>query len=175
MDKKEEKEICMENTGADCCPQVVVMCGVSGSGKTFHARQLESEGYVRLSVDAIAWEKCGPDIAVMDAEQVRELFMEAVAVMERRLDGMVGDGKRVVVDATMCRREKRDAVRRICRSHGVEPQFVYLNVPLPVLKERLAARRGEGPDDQIVPEALVERYYAGFDVPDEEEGLAVYG
>ena len=35
--------------------KVVMMCGVCGSGKTTYAKQLEKNGFVRLSID----EKCG--------------------------------------------------------------------------------------------------------------------
>ena len=35
------------------------MCGVAGSGKTTYAKLLETEGYVRLSIDEEVWARFG--------------------------------------------------------------------------------------------------------------------
>ncbi len=35
------------------------MCGVAGSGKTTYAQHLETQGYVRLSVDEEVWRRFG--------------------------------------------------------------------------------------------------------------------
>lgn len=39
----------------DARPLVVMRCGVAGSGKSTFARFLETEGFVRLSVDQEVW------------------------------------------------------------------------------------------------------------------------
>ncbi|MGB2992314.1 MAG: AAA family ATPase, partial [Paenisporosarcina sp.] len=39
----------------DVIPLVVMMCGVAGSGKTTFSQLLETEGFVRLSIDEEIW------------------------------------------------------------------------------------------------------------------------
>lgn len=38
---------------------VIMMCGVCGSGKTTYAKQKEKNGYVRLSIDEELWKTYG--------------------------------------------------------------------------------------------------------------------
>uniref|UniRef100_UPI001CD78977 AAA family ATPase n=1 Tax=Enterococcus casseliflavus TaxID=37734 RepID=UPI001CD78977 len=39
--------------------EVLLMCGVSGAGKTTYSKQKEQEGYVRLAIDELIWEDYG--------------------------------------------------------------------------------------------------------------------
>ena len=39
--------------------RVVLMCGVAGAGKTTYAKELEAQGYARLSIDEEVWERFG--------------------------------------------------------------------------------------------------------------------
>lgn len=38
---------------------VIMMCGVCGSGKTTYAKQKEEDGYARLSIDEELWKTYG--------------------------------------------------------------------------------------------------------------------
>lgn len=40
-------------------PLIIMMCGVAGSGKTTFAQRLETEGFVRLSIDEEIWKVNG--------------------------------------------------------------------------------------------------------------------
>lgn len=130
---------------------VLFMCGISGSGKTRHALALEAQGYRRLSLDA--YNSAGLGAAELD----------------RDLEELIRRGVPVVVDSTMCKRARRDAVRELCRRCDARAEFVYLHAPLEVLRERLRHRRNSGPDDLIVSDAEVEFYYAHFEVPAADE------
>lgn len=130
---------------------VLFMCGISGSGKTRHALALEAQGYRRLSLDA--YNSVGLGAAELD----------------RDLEELIRRGVPVVVDSTMCKRARRDAVRELCRRCDARAEFVYLHAPLEVLRERLRHRRNSGPDDLIVSDAEVEFYYAHFEVPAADE------
>ncbi|EIV96619.1 AAA family ATPase [Frankia sp. QA3] len=50
---------------------VVMMCGLSGSGKSTYARALERRGYTRLSIDELVWEWIGHDAADLDPARCR--------------------------------------------------------------------------------------------------------
>lgn len=130
---------------------VLFMCGISGSGKTRYALGLESQGYRRLSLDAYNTAGLG------------------TAELDRDLEELIRRGVPVVVDSTMCKRARRDAVRELCRRCDARAEFVYLHAPLEVLRERLSHRRNSGPDDLIVSDAEVEFYYAHFEVPAADE------
>lgn len=145
------------------------MCGVSGSGKTHFARALEGRGYTRLSPDALVWAEYGAEITRLPFEQQRPIFAEANRLLLERLGRLIDEGRPVVVDSTMCNRDKRDAARAVCAARGLNPLLIYLDTPLDILKERLAQRTGDGPDDQIVAVELLERFYINFDAPHTDE------
>lgn len=143
--------------------RVVAMCGVSGSGKTYFAKRLESSGFKRVSADGIAWARWGAELSEMPFERQKLAFAEVGVELVDRVERLLDNGDRVVVDSTMCKRTKRDALRAACRRHGVEPMFVYLDVPLDLLRRRLAGREGSGPDDQIVSEERLAGFFRNFE------------
>lgn len=149
--------------------RAMLMCGVSGSGKTHYALGLESEGYERISLDAIVWERYGASFLKLPQPEQKLLFMDAMNEVSERMTGCLLGGKRVVVDATLCKRAVRDRLRDVCRKCGVEPIVVYFDVPLRRLSERLATRRSSGPDDLMVSENQLRMYYAGFERPETDE------
>lgn len=148
---------------------VVVMCGISGSGKTEFSRRLTAQGYERLSADALLWSEYGDVFPSLPQQVRRKAFAQLGERLVSELDVLLRDGSCVVVDATMCKRSARDEVRKCCLSHGRDPLFVYLKASYPTLLQRLAGRSGIGPDDQIVaPECLL-RYCEGFQEPEPDE------
>lgn len=155
--------------------RVVLMCGVSGSGKTVCSREYVARGYVRVSADEILWREYGDSFPMLTPETKGAAFAALPAKVEREVAHALADGRRVVVDSTMCRRAKRDAMRRLCRDNGAETVTLYFDVPLDELRRRVSRRRGTGPDDQIVPETMLARYFNGFERParDEEDVMTV--
>ena len=93
--------------------QVVIMCGVSGSGKTFFARRLEQAGFCRISSDNIVWNKYGSDFIHFPLQRQKEIFMEAQHELVQQMVSLLDTGNKVVVDSTMCRRSKRDQMRAL--------------------------------------------------------------
>ena len=148
--------------------RLVLMCGISGSGKTVLSREMERvAGYKRLSMDEIIWERYGDAFTRMGAEERPAAFMAAGKVLQRRVeDALLGDDTvRVVVDATMCKHVKRAAMRELAARCGTCALVVYLPVPPDVLQERLSHRTGHGPHDQIIPAADFAGFLRGFQRP----------
>lgn len=154
--------------------RVVLMCGISGSGKTYYSRQLENQGYRRLSIDEQIWGRYGSGFGDLPPERRKEIFMDATAELYVRLGEMLENGEKVVVDSTMCKRIKRDNARNICRKHGVEPAIIYMTAPLPVLWKRLSERLGNGPDDLIVSHSDLMSYFENFEAPMPDENYMVF-
>lgn len=148
---------------------VVMMCGVSGSGKTTMARRMEADGWRRLSADIDVWNRFGGDYASMPADRQRQIYMEAVNSMLEQIPEYVKSGERVVIDSSMCKRAKRNAVRHMCDSLGVKCALIYTSASREELLRRLSSRHGQGPDDQIVPEAELDRFLCNFEAPEPDE------
>lgn len=155
--------------------QLVVMCGISGSGKTRFARELKLAGYTRLSYDSAMWQRYGEAMATMPLSRQRPAFEAVAAETAETLRRLLCDGERVVLDSTMCRRSKRDEMRRLATESGVTMCLVWMDAPLDVLRERLSGRRGSGPDDLIVPEANLEMFYQNFERPAADEEFVRVG
>lgn len=153
----------------DVQSQAVIMCGISGSGKTHYARQLEEEGYIRLSSDALIWEKVGRDLFSLSKERQKQLFAECKIQLRDQLVNLLKEGKKVVVDATHCKRAVRDEIRNICSATAIEPLFIYCYADKEELWSRLSKRRGSGPDDLPVTSEELSDYWIGFERPQEDE------
>lgn len=153
--------------------RVVLVCGISGSGKTTLARRLEARGMVRLSSDALLWERYGDIFPTLPPERRMQLFAALDALMAERLDALLAADSRVVVDAPLCKRCKRDALCRVCAARGIGAVTVFLDASPAVIERRLAARRGTGPDDQIVSPAQAAAFMAGFERPGADEHAIV--
>ena len=158
----------------DIQSQVVIMCGISGSGKTHHARTLTEKGYIHLSVDALIWDKVGADLFTMPKEEQRNLFAEYRREVCNQLVSFLISGKKVVVDSTHCRRSGRDEIRDICTKMGVKPVFVYCHADKDELWERLSKRKGTGPDDLIVTKEELSEYWQGFERPQDDESDFIF-
>lgn len=153
--------------------KVVLMCGVSGSGKTLLSLKLEGKGFVRLSTDELLWDRYGPGFCSLPSDRQKELFIEASHEIVATTVRLVAAGKKVVVDSTMCKRFKRDEMREACLPLGVDPLIVYLDTPYPLLLKRLALRKGCGPNDLPVTKRQLDSFCSNFEIPQDDENVIV--
>ena len=149
--------------------RAIIMCGISGSGKTYYARELEKEGYLRLSTDTLIWEKTKGRLHELSNEEQKALFKQCNQEIRSRLRSLLQSKEKVVVDATHCKRAVRDEVRNICENAGVAPVFIYCSAEKEELWSRLCRRKGEGPDDLPVTEDQFSEYWNGFEHPQKDE------
>lgn len=154
---------------------VVMVSGVSGSGKTTLARLLEPHGYALLSIDRIMWSRhgmCGRDYP---EEKFADYLAEAESELLQKLDCIIGDGGKAVLDFTFCKRAKRDAYREFVASRGGKTVLIYCDTPLDTIKERLHRRNlHPGPDAAIVTDEMAERFFSGFQRPGDDEKCIIH-
>lgn len=153
--------------------RVVVLCGISGSGKTTLAKKLEREGYIRLSADGLIGEKYGAQFHTFSMEKRAEIFQGIDIELAGRLQELLAQGHKVVVDSTMCKRFKRDMIRQKCREADASFQIVFLQASFDVLKQRLASRTGADPDQQVITLEQLQTFFRNFERPSADEDCLI--
>lgn len=149
-------------------PEVVVMMGVQGAGKSSEVARYVERGYARLNRDLLGGDLDG---------------------LIPKLGGLLSSGqKRVILDNTYATRVSRYAVIRKAHEHGVPVRCrflatpideAYANVVLRILDrygkllgpEELKALGKEDPN--LPPPAAMAKWAASFEAPHEDEGFSV--
>ncbi|MDE3095690.1 MAG: AAA family ATPase [Chloroflexota bacterium] len=132
-------------------PALVLMCGLTGSGKSYFANALAGRlGSVVLSSDVVRKELLGVDVRTPVAagygqgayteEQRRAVY----AALRERAEPHLGAGRGVVLDATHAARSERDAGRALAARHGVPAVVVWLTTGEETVRDRLEARALSG-------------------------------
>ena len=144
-------------------PHLVLMSGLSGSGKTWLARRLaERLGAVHLRSDVerkrraglSALERSGSGLAVgLYAAEVSERVYDDLA--REAYDALIG-GYTAIVDATLLRREDRRRFAELAARAQVPTALVNCTAPLAVLRERLRARAAAGHDPSEADESVLD-------------------
>jgi gluconokinase len=145
---------------------VVVVMGVSGSGKTTVGRALAARlGWPFEDADdlhpAANVEKMRHGIPLTDAD--REPWIRAVA---RTIDDRVERGRPLVLACSALRKHHRDAMRAHAAARDL--RFVFLAGSYALLDARLRARTGH-----FMPEALLRSQFDALETPDPSEALVV--
>jgi len=166
-------------TDEDRRPEVVLLCGVAGSGKTTYAKDLETHGYVRLSVDEEIWERFGRFGVDYDPSAYETYSEVARRSLDERLTGLVVQGRNVVLDSSLWRRERREECKQLVERAGGRWRLVYLQTNEAVLRERLAERAGRFDANAAFPitDELLTHFLTSFQAPsgEGEETIVVPG
>lgn len=144
---------------------VVLTCGPSCSGKTHFAHTLEREGFRRISLDVLIWQRYGDDFARWPFERQQAVFRNAVEILFAEIEKAIAVGERVVVDAPLCKELPRHILADKIRALGIEPVLACLKTPADEIRRRLALRTGSGPDDQLIPEHRLANFLRDFQPP----------
>jgi len=140
------------------------VCGLPGSGKTTHARRLETDvGAIRLCADE--W---------MEALAV-DLWDETMRAKMEGLQWQLGQqllalGLTVIVEWGTWAKSERDILRVRARELGAAVELHYLTAPVDVLLDRIQRRHMENPP--ITREQLL-HWADVFQTPTQEE-LALF-
>ena len=164
----------------DAHPAIVLMHGMSGSGKSVIAQALaEQTGAIRLRSDIERKRISGlAPLARSGSAPASGIYTTDItlATYNRLLDLAriaANAGCAVVVDAAFLKRWQRDLFRREARAHGIALVIVDVTAPEAVLRERIAARLAAGGDASEANQAVLTRQLARNDAPGGEESSAV--
>lgn len=143
-----------------------LLCGLPGAGKTTLAQQLEAElPALRLSEDEWVSRLYPPEAAHDDAVRMTVKHLQwDLAVRTLRM------GRAAVLDWGAWSRQERDLFRSRAAADRVPLRLHYLDVPVPELLRRLAARNAALPPETChVTEADLRAALRWFQPPTVEE------
>ncbi|WP_332774960.1 bifunctional aminoglycoside phosphotransferase/ATP-binding protein [Polaromonas sp.] len=152
--------------------QLFITHGLPGSGKTFAAqRLLEQEGAIRLRSDVERKRLFG--LGMLEDSRASGLNLYGADTTTRTYEHLFGTarialqaGYPVILDAAFLRRMERAQAFALARSLDVRFFIIDCKAPLPVLRERLLARRGD-PSEADLP--VLERLRTTTDPLDGDE------
>ena len=149
---------------------VIMMCGVCGSGKTTYAKQKEEDGYARLSIDEELWKTYGRKGIDYPDSCYEELSEKVEAVLRERLIHLLKDGKNIVIDFSFWNRENRDFYREIIAKAGGTAELVYMKASKETLQKRLKKRNKllNANSPFIITSEILEHHYNNFEEPQGE-------
>jgi aminoglycoside phosphotransferase family enzyme/predicted kinase len=134
-------------------PTLLLMCGLSGSGKTWLASRLAPQlGAVHLRSDVERKRLAGLGELEQSGSGIGQGLYSRESgerVMEHLLqcagDALAG-GYTVIVDATLGRRSDRERFRTLAAAHKVDVRLMHCHAPRNVLESRICDRQQAGVD-----------------------------
>jgi hypothetical protein len=152
-------------------PFLIVMCGLSGSGKsTIAARlsarlgaQLLASDRVRKSLFGLApLERCS-DPALYGPQA----HVKTYAALRESAGKLLGERATVVLDATFLRRGDRASVTELAGQLSVPLRFVECRCPVEAARDRIRNRQAAGSDPSDAGVAVLESQRERYESPSE--------
>nr|WP_207162094.1 bifunctional aminoglycoside phosphotransferase/ATP-binding protein [Thiocapsa imhoffii] len=145
-------------------PRLLLACGLSGSGKSYLARQLrERMPLIHLRSDMERKRLFGVAEAAHSRAPIDAGVYFPAATdwtygrLLRLADAILCSGYDVLVDATFIKRSRRARFRALAQRLGVRVAILVLDAPLEVLRERIQARLAAGEDVSDATLTVLER------------------
>jgi aminoglycoside phosphotransferase family enzyme/predicted kinase len=162
-------------------PRLLLLYGLSGSGKSWLARRLAPRlGAIRLCSDRERKRLAGlapaassgssPGAGLYCEDATESTYAHLARCTEQALAG----GYSVICDATFLSRERRGAFAALAGATGATPLVLQCEAPPQVLRARLRARRAAGGEVSEADEAVLTWQLARAEPPDAAEGLVVH-
>jgi aminoglycoside phosphotransferase family enzyme/predicted kinase len=134
-------------------PALVVMHGLSGSGKSTVARRLvELFGAVQVRSDVERRRTPGVNPAQYDRHTSNAVYKRLRAVA----GNIIAAGFPALIDAANLRQSERDACRRLAKVLGIPWMIVDVRASLQTMRERIEHRRADGTDPSDADLAVLE-------------------
>ncbi len=116
-------------------PKVVVLSGLTGSGKTTVAKELQRKAdFVVISSDKVRKQLVGMDVYEKDLSDYKkgiyseEMTQRVYDEIINRAYGFVREGENVVLDATFIKKWQMDKVFERFKKLGIKPLVVFLKL-----------------------------------------------
>jgi hypothetical protein len=164
-------------------PLVVVMTGLSGSGKTWLARRIAAAiGGLVLRSDIERKRLAGltplqssdstPDAGLYTRDFNARTYARLGECAAHCLTG----GEHVVIDAASLRQQERAQFMQLARARGARLRIVHCQAPMAVLRQRLEDRAAAGTDASEATAALLDRqsgYWEPFTDAERDAAITV--
>jgi hypothetical protein len=134
-------------------PRLILMSGLSGSGKTWLAQRLApmlNAAHIRSDLERkrqaglapTSRSGYGPEQGLYSRATTEQVYERLAGAAAHVLAG----GYTAIVDATFNRRAERERLRRLAASYGVQLQLVRCQAPEATLRQRIEERAARGND-----------------------------
>jgi len=160
-----------------CRPLMVLMCGLSGSGKSWLAAQLVRDRQLielRSDLERQRMSSLGQQRGELNAGRYAQ--RSRTAVYERLYqcaEDVLAGGYDVLIDATFQQRSERARFRSLAQQLGAELRVVHCHADVQLMRQRLAQRRALAADPSEANEQVLEWQLQHFEALQPQEGLNV--
>lgn len=142
--------IAQRYAAGDRGPRLLIMVGLTGSGKSTIARNL-GEVLPATVIDSDTTRKELAGLGPMSRQENEyqsgiyspEMSAKVYATLLERAGPLLKQGRTVILDATYIQRSDREAAKRLARQHGARFAAVHCDVSDDLARERLAERSGD--------------------------------
>src|SRR2546425_5429616 len=152
----------MEKPGSGA--RLIIVCGLPGSGKTTHAKQLQA----KLRAIRFCPDEWMDDLSLDIWDQGRRQKIEGLQWQFGQQ--LLALGLTVIIEWGTWGRSERDALRLRARDFGAAVELHYLSAPIDVLFDRIQRR---GIEDPPITREQLQRWAEIIEVPTPEE-MALY-